>query len=152
MQFADTPARSEGPMNHVILRSVGVGILLFCACALFSVSAIAFDLNGNWSTEPSNCDKIFEMKNNVVSFTHNAEVFGDAFIVEGDRLRGPGNICKITNRKETNGILHLIASCTTNIAALGTQELSAKIDNDNQITRIFPSFPQIGIPYFRCKF
>ena len=139
-------------MNHVILRSVCVGILLFCACVLFNFSANAFDLNGYWSSEASNCDKIFERKNNRVSFTHNAEVFGDAFIAEGDRLINPGNVCKITNRKEANGILHLIASCTTKIAVLGAQELSARIDNDNQITRIFPSFPQIGIPYFRCKF
>ena len=34
--------------------------------------------------------------------------------------------------------MQLIASCTTDIAVLGTQRVSTKIDTDNQFTRIFP--------------
>jgi hypothetical protein len=45
----------------------------------------------------------------------------------------------------------LIASCSTDIAVLGSQEISAKIDNDDRITRIFPAFPEMGTTYFRCK-
>jgi hypothetical protein len=45
----------------------------------------------------------------------------------------------------------LIASCTTDIAVLGTQEVSGKIDNDNQLTRIYPEFPEMGVPFYRCK-
>jgi hypothetical protein len=124
---------------------------LFCGFVLFSFSANAFDLDGAWTTNPENCDKVFETKNSRISFTHNSDVFGTGFIAEGDQLRGQAKSCKINNRKEENGVLYLIASCSTDIAVLGTQEVSAKMDNDNQLTRIYPSFPEMGISFYRCK-
>ena len=125
--------------------------MLFCACLMFSFSANAFDLNGAWTTSADSCGKMFVKKNNRVTMTRNSDVFGSGFIVEGDQLRGPAKTCKITNRKEEGGVLQLIASCTTDIAVLGTQQVSAKIDTDNQFTRIYPSFPEMGIPFYRCK-
>ena len=125
--------------------------MLLCACVLFSFSAHAFDLNGAWTTNPENCDKIFVAENNRLTMTRNPDFFGSSFIADGDQLKGSAKVCKITNRKEENGVLHLIASCTTDIAVLGTQEVSVKIDNDNQLTRIFPSFPEVGTPFHRCK-
>jgi hypothetical protein len=131
--------------------SGGAARLLVCAIvALPSLSAHAFDLTGTWTTDELNCGKVFVKKNNKISMTRNADVFGGGFIVEGNQIRGQAKTCKITSRKEENGVLHLIASCSTDIAVLGAQELSAKIDNDNRITRIFPSFPEMGITYFRC--
>ncbi len=125
--------------------------LLVCAIfILCSVSAHAFDLTGNWTTDERNCDKVFVKKNNKVSMARNADVFGGGFIVEGNQIRGQASTCKITSRKEENGVLHLIAECSTDVAVLGTQELSAKINNDNQMTRIFPWFPEMGATYFRC--
>ena len=125
---------------------------LFCACIIFfSIPANAFDLNGAWSTNPENCSKVFETKNNRVSLTHNSDEFGSGVIVEGNEMRGPAKACKITNRKESGGFLHLIASCATEIAILGTQQVSVKIENDDQFTRIYPEFPEMGIPFYRCK-
>jgi hypothetical protein len=124
--------------------------MLFCACLMFSFSANAFDLNGTWTADESNCDRVFVKKNNKISMTRNADVFGGGFIVEGNQIRGLTNTCKITSRKEEGGVLHLIASCSTDIAVLGTQEFSAKIDNDNRITRTFPSFAEMTTTYFRC--
>ena len=118
---------------------------------LISFSAEAFDLNGAWSTNEENCSKMFVTENNKLTMTRNSDVFGSGFIVEGDQLRGPAKACKIINRKEQGDVLHLIASCTTDIAVLGTQEVSAKIDNDNRVTRIYPEFPEMGISFFRCK-
>ena len=37
-------------------------------------------------------------------------------------------------------------------ADLGTQQVDAKIDGDDRLTRIFPSFPDMGTTtYYRCK-
>jgi hypothetical protein len=46
----------------------------------------------------------------------------------------------------------LVAVCSTDIAVLGTQQVDAKIDSDDKITRLFPSFPEMGISFYRCKF
>jgi hypothetical protein len=125
--------------------------MLFCACLMFSFSANAFDLNGAWTTNEENCGRIFVKKNNSVTMPRNSDAFGSGFIVEGDQIRGPAKACKITNRKEEGGVLQLVASCTTDIAVLGTQEVSAKIVTDDQLTRIFRSFPEMGISFYRCK-
>src|SRR5262245_22514550 len=111
-------------------------MLVIAVCMLTSVSANAFDLNGAWTADDRNCDKVFVKRNNKISMTRNAGVFGGGFIVEGDQIRGSAKSCKITNRKEEGGVLHLAATCTTDIALLGTQQVSAKIENDNRITRI----------------
>lgn len=126
-------------------------MLLIAAGMIISFSANAFDLNGAWTTDDSNCAKVFAKKNNRVSMTRNSDVFGGGFIVEGNQIRGQAKACKITSQKEEGGVLNLIATCSTDIAVLGTQEVSAKIEGDNRITRIFPSFPEMGTPYYRCK-
>jgi hypothetical protein len=126
--------------------------MLFSAiCIVFSFSANAFDLNGTWTADDRNCNKVFVKKNNKISMTRNSDVFGGGFIVEGNQMRGQAKTCKITSRKEESGVLHLIASCSTDIAVLGTQEVDAKIDSDDKITRIYPSFPDMGTPFYRCK-
>src|SRR6476660_7611591 len=120
-------------------------------CVLFSWSAHAFDLNGAWTADASNCNKVFVKKNNKISMTRNSDIFGGGFIVEGNQMRGQAKTCKITSRNEENGVLHLIASCSTDIAVLGTQQVDAKIDSDDKITRIYPSYPEMGTPFYRCK-
>jgi hypothetical protein len=40
--------------------------ILFCACLVFSFSADAFDLNGTWTTDDSNCNRVFVKKNNKI--------------------------------------------------------------------------------------
>src|SRR4249920_4128357 len=118
-------------------------ILFFMTCILFSVSAHAFDLNGAWTTNDSNCNKVFVKKDNRISMTRNSSVFGGGFIVEGNQMRGQAKACKITSHKEEGGVLHLVAVCSTDIAVLGTQEVDAKIESDDKITRLFPSFPEM---------
>jgi hypothetical protein len=126
--------------------------VLFSAIGIvFSFSANAFDLDGAWTTDASNCDKVFVKKDNRISMTRNSDVFGGGFIVEGNLIRGQAKTCKIAGRKEEGDVLHLIVSCTTEISVLDTQEVSAKLDNDNKLTRNFPAFPEMGISYFRCK-
>jgi hypothetical protein len=131
-----------GSVTRIIFVTLGMVI---------SFAASAFDLNGAWTTDDSNCAKVFVTKNNKLTMTRNSDVFGGGFIVEGNQIRGQAKTCKITSRKEEGGVLHLIASCTTDIAVLGTQEVSAKIESDNEIFRIYPSFPEMGTKYFRCK-
>jgi hypothetical protein len=129
----------------------GRRVLFTAVGMLISFSADAFDLNGAWSTNEENCSKMFVTENNKPTMTRNSDVFGSGFIADGNQLRGPAKACKIVNRKEVGDVLHLVISCTTDIAVLGTQEVSAKINNDNQVTRIYTEFPEMGISFFRCK-
>jgi hypothetical protein len=119
---------------------------------MFNGSANAFDLNGAWTQDGRNCAKVFVKKNNKMSMTRNSDRFGGGFIAEGNQIRGLGKTCKIINRKEEGDVLNLLASCTTDIALLDAQQITARIVSDDQLTRIYPSFPEAGTSYYRCKF
>jgi hypothetical protein len=90
-------------------------------------------------------------KGKKVTMTRNADVFGGGFIVEGNQIRKQDKACKITARKEEGGILNLLGICSTEIAVLDTQQISMKIQGDDRLMLIFPSFPEMGITYYRCK-
>jgi len=143
---------AAGRIERSVFMSASVRRMLFVTVGIvISFAASAFDLNGAWTADESNCAKVFVTKNNKLTMTRNSGVYGGGFIVEGNQIRGQAKACKITSRKEEGGVLHLIASCTTDIAVLGMEEVSAKIESDNQITRIYPSFPEMGISFYRCK-
>ena len=132
--------------------SVSIVRWLFCVIfTLFSFSSYAFDLSGAWTTDDSNCHKVFVTKSKKITMTRNADVFGGGFIVEGKQIRGQAKTCKITGIKEEAGVLNLVASCSTDIAVLGTQQISIKIEGDDRVTRILPAFPEMATTYYRCK-
>jgi hypothetical protein len=126
--------------------------MVFCAIlVLFSVSANAFDLDGAWAKGGANCVKIFWRRNNTIRMARNADAFGGGFVVEGNQIRRPFLICNIDNRKEDGVMLHLMASCSGIIDFLAPVEFDLKIEDNDKITRLFPSFPETSISYVRCK-
>ena len=126
--------------------------MVFCAIlVLFSFSAHAFDLDGAWAKGAGNCGKVFWKKNKTIRMFRNADAFGGGFVVEGNQIRRPFLICKIDNRKEDGVMLHLMASCSGIIDFLAPVEFDLKIEDNNKITRFFPSFPETSISYVRCK-
>jgi hypothetical protein len=44
------------------MSNLGAGMLFSAICMVFSLSANAFDLNGAWTTDDSNCGKVFVKK------------------------------------------------------------------------------------------
>jgi hypothetical protein len=134
------------------MSSLGKGMLFVTVGTMIGFSANAFDLNGGWTTDASNCAKVFVTENNRMSMTRNSAVYGGGFIVQGDDIRGQTRTCKIISRNEDGGVLNLIATCSTEIAVLGRQQLSLKIDADDRVTQIFSSHPEMATSYYRCKF
>jgi hypothetical protein len=131
--------------------SDGIAGMLSCTIlVLLSSNAGAFEFDGAWATDAAKCAKVFVKKSNRISMTKHADLFGGGFIVEGDRIRGPLATCKINNRKEDGDMLHLVASCSTEISILSPMQLDIKIEGTNNIVRFFSNFSEIAIPYARC--
>src|SRR5215469_8884092 len=85
-------------------------------CAVFlGGPAHAVDLTGLWTTNVDDCDKVFETKGGRASFRQDADLYGSGFIIEGNRIRGPTTSCTVTKTKEENDVVHMIASCATEI-------------------------------------
>ena len=148
VQFA---MRSYNLRRARISPSGSAARMLFCVtCILFSVSAHAFDFNGAWTTNAQNCGKVFVKKNNSVSVTRNADAYGGGFVVEANQIRGSFLRCKITTRKDEGAMLNLIAACSTDVA-LSPMQFSAKIEDENKITRIYPGMSDVmTVQYVRC--
>lgn len=133
----------------MILSSARILLISSAIFLLFGVSAHSFELNGAWANDPSICSKIFVKQNAKLAMTKDADNYGSGFIVDGNQVRGKLASCNIKSRKEDAGLVHLITSCSTDVA-LQTVQMSFKIDSENQITRIFPGVPEMSTSYTRC--
>ena len=116
----------------------------------FGNPAFAVDLNGQWATDTSVCNKVFAKKGDTISFAQDSDQYGGGFILEGNKVRGQLQTCIIKARKEEGNLVNFIAACASDIMASNVQ-FSARIIDDNTIMRIFPGMgDDLGMKYSRC--
>ena len=127
-----------------------MAIVLLAAVSLStSHSANALDLNGAWANNGSACSKIFQKSGKTLNFTSNSDAFGSGFIIENDKIRGKASTCIVKTRKEDANLIHLVASCSTDVA-LSTMQFSVKVVDENTIVRVFLGLEELNTTYSRC--
>ena len=139
------PAASE-KIPMLLMR----GLLAVPFLALMSLSALAADIEGAWATNASFCGKVFVKKDNKVSFTDDADLYGGGFLVEGTRASGTFQKCKIKSTKQAGTTLHLVAACSDGIMVQDAQ-LTVKVVGADKITVIFEGVESEENPYERCR-
>jgi len=95
----------------MIFRSARTFFVFFAILPLFSVAAYSFELDGAWANNSSVCGKIFVKRNAKLIIAKDADRYGSGCIVDGNQVRG-----NIKSRKEEAGLVHLITSCSTDVA------------------------------------
>jgi hypothetical protein len=131
------------------LSNIARGLAIIIAALFVSSAANAIDLDGAWANNASVCNKIFEKKNNTISMTRDSDMHGSGFIIKGNQIRGKVATCTVKSRKQDGAMLHLITSCSTDVA-LSTVQISLKLESENQMTRVFPGLPEMQVVYVRC--
>src|SRR5262245_25521040 len=132
------------------LRKLVTQTVIACAGSVVLAGSVhAADLSGVWITDASACSKVFAINGNNVSFRPDADMFGSGFIIDGSRMRGRMATCNVTKTQEKEGVIHMIASCATDIM-LQTVQFSLKVVDENRITRIFPGVDGMELTYYRC--
>jgi hypothetical protein len=106
-------------------------------------------LNGTWANDREVCSKIFVKNGNTISFSDKADFYGSGFIINGNELIGKLGKCRVTSRKVQGAKVELSAECTTDIA-FSSDKFALRVDGPDQITRFFPSMPDMEMQYFRC--
>ncbi|HET9718432.1 MAG TPA: hypothetical protein VFP60_19860 [Pseudolabrys sp.] len=124
-----------------------------CLAVVFlqATAAGAVDLEGAWASDASACEKIFQVKNKVISIRRDSDLHGSGFILDRNQLRGKMAKCAVKSRKEEANLVNMIAVCSTDIA-LSTVQFSLRLDSENQLTRVFPGIPEMSVSYSRCRF
>jgi len=135
--------------THRVRLAIGMFAVLIGPLVVES-AAQARDLTGAWVTDAAACKKIFTGSGSKLSFAKDADVYGSGFVYEKNRLKGKIATCLIKTQKEDGDVVHLITSCSTDVA-LATVQFSLRIDNENQITRLFPGMPELKTEYYRCS-
>jgi hypothetical protein len=115
---------------------------------LGSVTAV-HAVNGVWASDVAACNKVFTKKGGRVSFAKDADVHGSGFILDPGSVRGKLANCKIKTRKQDGNMVHLIATCATDVM-LSNMELTLKVIDDNKIARVFAGMPELETLYYRC--
>ena len=135
-----------------VSRSTGLYAVLLCSWLLLTSQAHAFDLNGAWSTNADQCDKVFVKKSDRISFAQFSEEFGAGFIADGNDVRSKTAQCTIKSRKETGDTIDFQASCESEIMATSTN-LRLKIIDANTLSRVFtdPALAGMELTFHRCS-
>lgn len=133
----------------MVRRSTGTVLATLLVTTVFASNANAFDLDGAWATDDSQCAKVFVRKADQYAFSDNSDVYGGGFIVSGDHITGKYARCRIKVRKDNEPNINLLASCASDIMLQDVQ-LSAKVLDSNSIVRKFPGMEDIEIKYYRC--
>ena len=139
-------------MNMKLTQILGTVGLATSVIVLSHVS-YAFDLDGAWATNVSACDKIFQNgKGGELSIAKDADMYGDGFIVRKNSIVGNNATCAVKSRKEAGPVTHLVAQCAAQNIAFSTFQFSYRVNDDNNIVRIFPGVEELNVAYGRCKF
>lgn len=101
--------------------------------------ARAIDSNGPLATDASVCNKVFVKKGEAISFQQDSDEYGGSFIMEGNKVRGQVGTCTIKARQEDGRSTCLPRARPTSWHR--TFKFSAKVIDDNTISRIFPACP-----------
>ena len=109
----------------------------------------AADINGVWASDVGVCNKVFTKKAGRVSFAKDADIHGSGFILDGSSVRGKLANCKIKTRKQDGDLVHLVATCATDVM-LDNMELTLKVIDDNKVARVFAGLPELETLYYRC--
>ncbi len=124
---------------------VWLGAMLLSSATL----APAADINGVWASDVAACNKVFTKKGGRVSFAKDADIHGSGFILDGGSVRGKLATCKIKTRKQDGDLVHLVATCATDMM-LDNMELTLKVIDDNKVARVFAGLPELETLYYRC--
>ena len=109
----------------------------------------AADINGVWASDVAVCNKVFTKKGGRVSFAKYADIHGSGFILDDNSIRGKLANCKIKTRKQDGDLVHLVATCATDVM-LDNMELTLKVIDDNKVARVFAGLPELETLYYRC--
>ena len=136
------------------LRKVKLGaffwLMLMPAClGAFTVDVLATDVTGAWTSDTSNCSKIFVKTPKGVFLSEDSDLYGSGFVIEGRKIKGRMANCDIKTIKDEGSMLHLIAACATDVM-LSNVQVTFKVVNQDRVVRLFPGMPEIEIPYDRC--
>ena len=136
-------------MSKFVRRRASAAGVSIALGLFFNSYAQAIDLSGNWASDLEACDKLFVGKGNATSFRQDSDLHGSGFMIQGGRIRGRMARCRITKTQVTEDVVHMVASCATDIMFSNVQ-FSVRVLNDNKINRIFPGFDEMEMTFFRC--
>jgi hypothetical protein len=141
-------SRRAATQKISILRWLGLLVIPFLALMPSPISAA--DINGAWATDTAYCRKVFVKKGNEVTFTDDADLYGGAFIIEGNRASGTFEKCKIKSMKDDGTTVHLIAACSDGIV-IQEGRFTVKVVGTDKITLVIEGVETEANPYVRCR-
>ena len=132
-------------------QSILIVVLFASIIAVHPTGAQSIDLTGAWATDGDQCGEVFNRSGDRITFSENSELYGGGFIIDQNRITGKTAHCTIASRKQDGDMIHLVASCSTEIM-LSRVQFSLKVVDGNNIIRLYPGMPDLSNNYQRCRF
>ena len=105
-----------GNLGRNAIRT-GVSVLALVAGVTFGVAdTIDAGLIGAWATSTSDCARIFQKRNGVISYRQPVDKFAQAAIIGPQRILGPASDCRILSVAHVKGALSLDVECKDSVS------------------------------------
>jgi hypothetical protein len=126
-----------------------VAVLVVVSAMLCPLHARAQDYNGAWANNADACAKLFAKDGGRTIILPDADLHGSGLIIDGNQIRGKMARCTVKARKQDGDIVHLGATCSTDVA-VETVQFTLKAAGPDKIIRVFPGLPELDTSYVRC--
>jgi len=124
-------------------------LALLIALVAQSTSALAADLNGGWTLDPSACAEVFAKENNKLVFKPDADIRAGGLIVDGKKITGTFQKCVAKSFHDDGPNVQVTASCSDGVA-VSEMTFDVTITGENKITLSSKKPVPMEMPYVRC--
>ena len=109
----------------------------------------AADLSGAWTIDTASCSKVFTKKNNEIAFQPDADLNAGGLIVQGGRITGTFQKCRVTSMHNDGSNLKVTASCSDGVS-VSDVSYDVKFSGENNITISSKQPVPVEMMYVRC--
>ena len=124
--------------------------LVLLVSVVVTQPALAVDLNGAWTVDASACGTIFTKENNRLAFKQDADFNAGGLIVQGRKVTGTFQKCRVKSLHDDGPNLRVMASCSDGVA-VSDVAFDVKMSGDNKMTLSSKQPVPVEMQYVRCS-
>lgn len=107
-------------------------LTLVAGVTIGRAESIDSSLIGAWTTSASDCARIFQKKNGVISYRRPVDKFARAAIIQSRRIAAPAGDCRVLDVAHLKDSVSVKAECEDSVSFV-TQTVRIKIQSPTEI-------------------
>jgi hypothetical protein len=131
------------------IRIFFAGLTLVAGVTIGRAETMDSGLIGAWTTSASDCARIFQKRNGVISYRKPVDKFARAAIIEPRRIVAPASACRVLGVAHLKDSVSVKAECEDSVSFI-TQTIQIKIQSPTEIIYSPAGQQSLDTTLFKC--